>query len=88
MDIPQEGYHVRAPSHSLSRTADACPQLLPFPLSSTHFPPHQEIKFADSGSYKGYFKNGMPEGFGESRDPSGNTYSGDFHEVRLGDLDR
>ena len=39
-------------------------------------PPFRKLKFADGGKYKGYMKNDVPHGFGESTDPSGSIYTG------------
>lgn len=37
-----------------------------------------EMRFADGGSYRGEWKDGVPSGNGMSVSPNGDRYSGDF----------
>jgi hypothetical protein len=39
---------------------------------------YKEIRYADGGTYKGEWKDGLPSGKGTSVSPIGDIYTGDF----------
>jgi hypothetical protein len=56
----------------------AAPQSPPGFVSPLPCTPHCSFRFADGGSYKGEWQEGMPHGQGTSISPNGDRYTGEF----------